>query len=126
MRTGAAIRPRTRNNLKEHRLREMRLHHGSLGTPSAHPWQVSRGRRQPLWKEKSLGPLYPILSDWSACIIVQQAARMPPPRSHQPPSFDETAQKLVHLYDYLPLIPFLELEFSKNRTLSVYLSIPCA
>lgn len=37
VRTGAAIRSRTRNNLKEHRLREMRLHHGSLGAPTCTP-----------------------------------------------------------------------------------------
>lgn len=33
---------------------------------------------------------------------------------------------LISLFDYFPLIPFLEQELSKNRALSVYLSIPCA
>lgn len=55
----------------------------------------------------------------SAHLTAQLAAPgAPPPTGFQPSSgLGETAWKLALLFVYLPLIPLLELEFHKNRTL---------
>lgn len=60
----------------------------------------------------------PSLSNRHPGCLPQEAASHPAALMKLPRNW------LISLFDYLPLIPFLEHKFSKNRTASVYLSIP--
>lgn len=96
--------------------RERSLHPLPLGvTPT--PRAGEQSGRQQLCRDNPQGHVTPGPT--------HSQGRLPQEASNHPPALIKLPRYWL-ISDYLPWILLLEHEFSKNRTLSVYLSIPCA